>query len=261
MMITPIHSSTLCTSEHVVQIHHDLQALIESVSVFALSGLNNGDTVMLAGCRSHPKSIEASLGSQRVNTLQAKERGRLIPLDAEEALSTFMVDGMPDWKRFEGTIGTAIRDSRSEVSSVQVWGEMVNQLWEQDRVSAAIRLEEMWNELARTHPFSLFCTYLMEPLNSSGPSRAMLVGAARTHSRVVPAGDYGCIEAAVEMAMDEVLGPSQSGMVRTLVRTKADLPQLPNAQMLIFWLQANMPLLAEKVIDRGREIYTRMGRA
>jgi hypothetical protein len=38
---------------------------------------------------------------------------------------------------------------------------MVNLLWQDGLTSAAIRLERLWNELAKMHDFKLLCGYSM----------------------------------------------------------------------------------------------------
>jgi hypothetical protein len=38
---------------------------------------------------------------------------------------------------------------------------MVNVLWKDGMTAAAIRLETMWNELAKSHDFKLLCGYSM----------------------------------------------------------------------------------------------------
>jgi hypothetical protein len=38
---------------------------------------------------------------------------------------------------------------------------MVNVLWKDGLTGAAIRLETLWNELARSHDFKLLCGYSM----------------------------------------------------------------------------------------------------
>jgi len=38
---------------------------------------------------------------------------------------------------------------------------MVALLWTQGKQEDALRLEELWNDLARTLPFSLLCAYPM----------------------------------------------------------------------------------------------------
>jgi hypothetical protein len=38
---------------------------------------------------------------------------------------------------------------------------MVDVLWKRDQTAAAIRLEMLWNDLARSHQFGLLCGYAM----------------------------------------------------------------------------------------------------
>jgi hypothetical protein len=53
------------------------------------------------------------------------------------------------------TSGTALLKNAPPV----VFGEMVTVLWEQKNYDAAVRLEQLWNELALTHSFYLCCAY------------------------------------------------------------------------------------------------------
>ena len=48
-----------------------------------------------------------------------------------------------------------------QLDLVRAFGEMVNLLWKDGMTSAAIRLETLWNELARSYDFKLLCGYSM----------------------------------------------------------------------------------------------------
>ena len=50
-------------------------------------------------------------------------------------------------------------DTVANGNVVVVLGEMVAVLWAQQKYDAAIRLEELWNELALTCSFYLCCAY------------------------------------------------------------------------------------------------------
>lgn len=69
---------------------------------------------------------------------------------------------------------------------VVVFGEMVAVLWEERKQEAAIRLEQLWNELARTHFFYLRCAY---PAKSfQGKTKAVPYATiCAEHSVVLPA--------------------------------------------------------------------------
>jgi hypothetical protein len=211
---------------------------------------------MLVGGGSNLTFIETALEREGLDVAQLKQDGRLMSLNGEHVLARFLVDGMPDQARFNDALGGMIRPLAADDRPVRIWGEMVNHLWQHRRIAAAIQLEDFWNALAGRLRFRLFCTYLIDPFAVSDGCESMMHGIVQTHAECVAAEDYARLETAVEMALEEVLGPSQSGMVRTLVRLKAQATKLPGAQALIFWLQEHMPLIADKIINRGRTIYT-----
>ena len=81
-------------------------------------------------------------------------------LDAETTLSSILVDGRPDRDRFRSIIGTLLSTvCARNPGGVSVYGEMVGVLWSQGMTIAAMRLEELWNELQCELPFSLLCGY------------------------------------------------------------------------------------------------------
>ena len=61
-----------------------------------------------------------------------------------------------------------------------MYGEMVGILWSQGHAVAAMRLEELWNELLRELPFSLLCGYLID----GGSDRTDLDPIRRAHTYV-----------------------------------------------------------------------------
>ncbi len=88
---------------------------------------------------------------------------QLIVHDADETLQRFMRDGVPMAQPFADTIGPifAAAAARYPGASIRAYGEMVDVLWRQGQTAAAIRLEALWNDLARSHEFNLLCGYAM----------------------------------------------------------------------------------------------------
>jgi PAS domain S-box-containing protein len=68
-------------------------------------------------------------------------------------------------------------------------GEMVVLLWNDGNSAAAVRLEELWNGLARTCTFSLFCAYPLSVFHGEKDSTRLLHVCSQ-HSRVIPAENY-----------------------------------------------------------------------
>src|SRR4029453_17876289 len=117
-------------------------------------GLGTGDAVVVVATEDHAASLVENLSARGIDAAVAREQGRFIVRDARETLSTFMIDGMPDEARFRDVVGTVIAQAIQEHRSVRAFGEMVALLWAEGRREAALRLEEMWNDLARRQPFS-----------------------------------------------------------------------------------------------------------
>jgi hypothetical protein len=148
---------------HVVQFYTDDEYLIAGLGTLFRNALSAGESVLAVMTKSHRTSLRKWLMMQGIDESEAKRTGRLILLDAVEALSGFMDASGPNRERFLLQFGDTIR--RSEAAAVAksrrvvAFGEIVAVLGEQKRYDAVIRLEQLWNELALTHPLYLCCAY------------------------------------------------------------------------------------------------------
>ncbi|HEX5433006.1 MAG TPA: PAS domain S-box protein, partial [Candidatus Angelobacter sp.] len=126
----------------------------------------------------------------------AIQQGRYISLDAEETLAGLMVNGRPDADLFHESIGGVVKRARSAgrggQGTVAAFGEMVALLWAEGNVEAALRLEQLWNELARTENFHLRCAYPMGLFPNEEDS-SLMERICAEHSHVVPAEAYSSL--------------------------------------------------------------------
>jgi hypothetical protein len=107
----------------------------------------------------HRREFETRLGQAGVDLAGARDDGSYLALDAGQMLSELMVADKLDGAAFDRVIGTVIAAAGAGGRPVRAFGEMVALLWDDGLVSAAVRLEAMWEELGGKHPFSLFCGY------------------------------------------------------------------------------------------------------
>ncbi len=75
---------------------------------------------------------------------------------------------------------------------VRAFGEMVALLWTEGNQAAAIRLEELWNELAQTRTFCLYCAYCLDSFGDTAHT-APFTHICTQHSRVIPAESYAAL--------------------------------------------------------------------
>ena len=171
---------------HFVQLYDDDSALVEAVRTFLLVGLAAGDAALVVADSAHRDMFEQALGSAGVDVESARAQGRYISLDADETLARFMIDGEPDPSIFAEVLGALVERAAESGTRVRVFGEMVARLWGEGNVTGAVRLEELWNALAETHSFQLFCAYPIEGFEpeSLPPLRQI----CHQHTHVIPPG-------------------------------------------------------------------------
>lgn len=179
---------------HLVQFYEKEDFLCDRIADFMSDGLCGSAAAILIATPAHRDGVESRLRGKGVDLAQLSATGRYHALDAQETLSRFMVNGRPDPQRFATTIGPVIRTARGGDRRVLAFGEMVALLWAQGNRDAALRLEELWNDLARTETFALLCAYPIKHFDDAGHANAFAdINAA--HTWVTPAESYSIAEA------------------------------------------------------------------
>ncbi len=172
-------------SSHAVQFYDDEDFLADTVAQFLDAGLNAGDRMAVIASKEHSDAFAERLGGERVR--QAVQRGHLTFVDAHEMLSTFMVGSMPDAGLFRSAVARLIETMTGGDESVRIraYGEMVDILWKDGKSTAAVRLEELWNDAGKAHSFSLLCAYVMGHFHREGDAAEFMEVCAK-HSHVMP---------------------------------------------------------------------------
>lgn len=189
--------SEMSECEHFVQFCETDAFLIGSLSEFIGTGLRAGDACIVLATGPHRESLEDRLRESGLEVTAARMRGQYVSIDARAALSKLMVDGLPEPKRFAEFVGSMITEAARGPRHVRVFGELVALLWAEGNRAAAIRLEELWNDLAKTHSFSLFCAYPMHGF-SREVYEVEFGEICQQHSRVIPAESYSALVSADE---------------------------------------------------------------
>ena len=166
-MVTTVASGNPAASpphhHHAVQFYVNEKELSSTVAGFLTEGLASSHPAVLIATDTHTQAILGEMNDRRVNVATARKIGDLIVLDAEQALGTFMVKGMPDSTLFRRVVGGVLGQARRgrEHTPIRAYGEMVDVLWKEGNSDGAIRLEVLWNDLAAEYSFSLLCGYAM----------------------------------------------------------------------------------------------------
>lgn len=152
----PSHEAQFCSDDAV---------FLESFTRFIATSLRAGKAVVVLVSESHRHGILQRLKAQGLEVGAAIETGNLILLDAAETLAKFMVDGMPDQARLldivNGLIKTAAHAAGTERPRIAACGECAPTLWAEGKLDAAIRLEQLWDQVVKTYEFDTLCGYAL----------------------------------------------------------------------------------------------------
>ena len=184
----PWQAASTLPGEHVAYFYRSSDSLLDALRDFIGPALGAGNAAIIIATQVHVEGLEQRLRARGLDTHKASKQGRYVALDASETLVKIMLQGMPDASRFDEIVGGAMARTRASVNTarpeIAAFGEMVSLLWAEGKIDAAIRLEQLWNELANKHSFSLRCAYPVA--NFYGEKNAQpLMRVCAEHSAVV----------------------------------------------------------------------------
>jgi PAS domain S-box-containing protein len=182
---------------HTVQFYGDDGVLLHELKSYIGTALAAGSSAVIIATVAHIDNLAQQLSGQGIDLGKAKAECRYIALDATEVLSKFMVGGRPDPARFSETVGEIITRAtgaaRDENRRVVAFGEMVALLWAEGQSEAAIQLEKLWNELAKTYSFALHCAYPMQGFCRQ-ELKDSLLKICKEHTGFMPGSQQGVSE-------------------------------------------------------------------
>ena len=152
----PLHS------EHIVQLYRKDRELLDNICAYAMEAFRYNHAVLFLATRAHCETFKAALRRRRVDVDQAIRDGQLNFVVAEEVMPRFLRGENVDDDLFRTAVADALDQARGggRYHHVQVFGELVDVLWQAGNARATLRVEELWNELRQKIPvFTLYCGF------------------------------------------------------------------------------------------------------
>jgi DNA-binding NarL/FixJ family response regulator len=160
---------------HEVQFYSDDALLLDILARFIAVALKSGRAAIVVITESRSDGLVSRLKAQGVDVDAATQEGTYIQLDVNKTLATFMVNDIPDSTRFfqvvGGLIEAAAKAARQEHYGVVACGECSPVLWVEGKVDAAIRLEQLWDEVGKTFGVDILCWYALSSFHGEEDER------------------------------------------------------------------------------------------
>ena len=207
-------------SRHLVQFYEDDEFLADSMARFLAPGLAAGAPALVLATDEHGQACTRRLEATGLDVTGALRSGQLTVLDAREVLERLMVAGRPSAEAFHQLVGETLARGPAG-RPPRIFGEVVDLLWKQRNPRAALRLEELWNELSARRPFQLLCGYGLGDFTAEADAEPF-EEVCRAHQQVFPTERFARVAEPGDQrreisrlqrrsrALDEALGQSRS---------------------------------------------------
>ncbi len=175
------------TRSQEVEFYSDDAGFVAGFTRFIEAALEPGNTVIVVVTDSHRKSLLQKLREHDVDIVAAAEQGRYDCVDVAQTLSTFMVNDRPDRVQFLKVAGSlvaaAAKASRGDRPRVAACRECAPALWEQGKADAAVEVEHLWDEIAKSCDVDILCGYVLSSFQR-GPESHIYERICAEHSTV-----------------------------------------------------------------------------
>ena len=148
---------------HEVGFYSDDDCLLDELTQSIGGALSAGNSAIVLATELHRETLLPRLQTYGFDIVVAIRERRYIALDAEEALSKVVINGLPDPVRFIDLLGDLIvratRATKRERGRVAIFGECVQLLWQQGNTDAVIQFEKLGNQLIKRYDVDIRCGY------------------------------------------------------------------------------------------------------
>jgi DNA-binding NarL/FixJ family response regulator len=155
---------------HDMQVHADLPPFLDDLATLFDGALRRGDATCVISTGEVRDGLRARL---RTRGWEIDGHPRYLAVEAAEALSRFMRDGLPD-RSLLAAIAAEMEEYRRAVvergtNRLTIYGTMSGQLIAEGNAKGALALESLWHTLTRELPFYTVCGYDQRCFDGSGP--------------------------------------------------------------------------------------------
>jgi CheY-like chemotaxis protein len=166
---------------HAMQVHGDVESLLDSVAGFFDLALRLGDATCVVSTERIREGLADRLRARGWNVGGSTGHKRYLAVDAPDAVNRFMRNGLPD----AGILAEIVAEldqyrlavAERPTSRLTIFGDMSMSLIADGNAKAATALEDLWDKLSQGLPFLTICGFSTSCFHGGVPN---LVSRMRT---------------------------------------------------------------------------------
>jgi DNA-binding NarL/FixJ family response regulator len=154
---------SLASHRHDVLFYSSDAVFVAALGRFIAQVLHEGNIAVVLVTEAHERSLQRSLRASHVDLALAIRQQRYVPVNISEVLAKVMVNGWPDPARCLAANGDLVPEAAWRAAGrharVAACGEWSSLVWTHGQVEAAIQLEHLWDEIAKSRQMDVLCAY------------------------------------------------------------------------------------------------------
>lgn len=166
----------------------------EAATRFAFGGVSHGDKVLLIGSRWQFVDILRGLEDRMKDFMPGRDQSSwsnrdITFLDANELRSEWLVDDIPDSRRFASFVESSCQPG-TKSQKIRIWNDLGSRLYDSGHTDAGRALERLWHKTRRRLPYTILCSYVW-PDRTPITALTALKETLQSHTHMVHASPRG----------------------------------------------------------------------
>lgn len=143
----------------VIHFYETEHSLHDRVAGFLRGGLKAGQPALVIATRPHLQAIAGRLAAENIDVDAADRSGALVLIDPRRWLVNLTSESALDEGRLKAIVNLLLHAAFQGSSCGRVYSEMVDLVWQEICPSAALRVRQVWHDVATAHRRSVFLAY------------------------------------------------------------------------------------------------------
>ena len=145
--------------DHVVQLYENDGVFLDTLTGFIEATIHADENVVVVATDRHLSALEARLISYGVEIEKMISENRFIPLNVEETIAEFMIDGKLDEALLLKSAYDLLTKAGYGKRKFKMFGEIAPTLMAEGYKEIPMRIEQIFDEVFHEHRSCLYCGY------------------------------------------------------------------------------------------------------
>jgi hypothetical protein len=169
--------------DHVVQLYENDEVFYNTLTGFVLNTIQSNENAVIIATEPHLNALEGRMQRNGLHIDSLISDGQFVPLDVEEVIAEFLIDGVADESRLNETLSSLFTKASCNKKGFRMAGEIAPTLLAQGHTEIATHVEYQSEIFNHENPTCIYCAYSKKVFDNDRTGLATTI--CETHSRII----------------------------------------------------------------------------